>query len=208
MALGYKGDMIRDYFYKYELINNDVTIELGNNNSLITHNNHGESGWKITFVDTGERALKGARLKRLEKYIDGDNFMVTYGDGVGNVNIPALVEFHRGHGKLATVTAITPASPFGMLTMSGDSVTNFAEKPEGVSATINGGFFVFNKGIFNYLSDHDQCDLERGSLERVAREGQLKAYRHQGFWSCMDTYRDAEYLNELWNENKAGWKIW
>jgi len=208
LALGYKGDMIKEYFHNYELLNNEVTLELGKHDNVTVHQNHNEVGWKITLVNTGEKALKGARLKRIEKYIDGDDFMMTYGDGIANVDLSALLKFHRSHGKLATVTATTPTSPFGELAIHGDAVQSFVEKPKNGQALINGGFFVFNKGILNYLTDDDKCDLEYGPLEKIAREGQLKVYQHNGFWACMDTFRDMEYLNKLWNEGKADWKIW
>ncbi len=208
LALGYKGDMIKEYFQNYELMNNDVTIELGKPENRIVHQNHGEVGWRVTLADTGQHALKGARLKRIEKYIDGDIFMMTYGDGVGNIDIPALLEFHRSHGKLATVTGVRSSSPFGELSVEGDHVRSFVEKPKVGSALISGGFFVFNREIFSFLSDDDSCDLEYGALERLSREGQLKIYQHSKFWACMDTFRDMEYLNKLWNEGKAEWKIW
>lgn len=208
LALGYKGEMIKEYFQNYELMNNDVTIELGKPENRIVHQNHGEAGWRVTLADTGQYALKGARLKRLEKYIDGDEFMMTYGDGIGNIDIPALLKFHHSHNKLATVTGTYSSSPFGELSVKDDHVQSFIEKPATGSALISGGFFVFNRDIFNYLSDDDSCDLEFGPLEQLAREGQLKVYRHEGFWACMDTFRDMEHLNKLWNEGKAGWKLW
>lgn len=208
LCLGYKGHMIKEYFYHYELLNNDFTIELGNYKNVEIQSNHSEKGWRITLADTGHRALKGARLKRIEKYIDGDEFMMTYGDGVADVDINALLAFHRSHGKLATVTGNSPTSRFGELKIKGNQVESFSEKPRISSKLVNGGFFVFNKGIFNYLCDDDNCDLEIGPLEKVAREGQLMVYKHRGFWACMDTLRDTDYLNELWDENKAFWKVW
>lgn len=208
LCLGYKGEMIKEYFYNYELVNNDFTIELGENKNISLHKNHAENGWKITLVDTGEKALKGARLKRVEKYIPDDEFMATYGDSVGDINIPALLSFHRKHGKLATVTGINMASRFGELKINGNQVVSFHEKPQKTSGRVNGGFFVFNRKVFNYLSDDDECDLEVGAIEKIAHQKQLMMYQHKGFWSCMDTLRDSEYLNKLWSENKGGWKIW
>ncbi len=208
LCLGYKGEMIKEYFYNYEILNNDFTVELGQHKNIEIHDTHNEKGWRITLVDTGERALKGARLKKIEEYIDSDIFMVTYGDGVADIDINELLDFHRAHGKLATLTGINPASRFGELKVNGNSVEAFNEKPETSSGLINGGFFVFNKGIFDYLSVDDGCDFEIGPLEQIAREGQLMVYKHKKSWACMDTLRDMDYLNKLWNENKAFWKIW
>ena len=147
-------------------------------------------------------------LKRVEKYIDGDTFMVTYGDGLANVDINALLDFHKQHGKLATVTGINPASRFGELQINGNRVEAFNEKKRDGAGLINGGFFVFSRAIFDYLSLDNSCDLEIGPLEEIAREGHLMVYKHRGFWACMDTIRDMEYLNSLWATGKAEWKIW
>lgn len=208
LSLGYKGEMIKEYFYHYELMNNDVTLELGHPEKIHIHQNHKETGWRVTLADTGANTLKGARLKKVEKYIDDDEFMMTYGDGVADIDINALLAFHHSHGKIATVTGINPASRFGELKIKGDTVEAFNEKPETSSGLINGGFFVFNKRIFDYLSIDESCDLEIGALEKIAREGQLMVYKHGGSWACMDTLRDMDYLNKLWNENKAFWKTW
>ena len=208
LSLGYKGEMIKEYFYNYEILSNDFTIELGNEKAIEVHNINSERNWRVTLADTGDKALKGARLKRVEKYIDDDQFMMTYGDGVADVDIRDLLEFHQGHGKLATVTGINPASRFGELKIKGNQVESFSEKPQNGAGLINGGFFVFNRGIFDYLSNNDSCDLEVGALEQIAREGQLMVYKHRGFWACMDTIRDMEYLNKLWAEGKAFWKVW
>lgn len=207
LALGYKGDMIKEYFQHYELMNNDVTIELGKPENRIVHQNNGEAGWRVTLADTGQHTLKGARLKQMERYTDGDEFMATYGDAVGNIDIPTLLKFHRSHGKIVTMTGVIPASRFGELLIREDDTASFTEKPRS-SSFINGGFFVFNKAIFNYLTKDDNCDLEYGILERLSQEGQVKVYRHNGFWVCMDTFRDMEYLNKLWDEGKAEWKMW
>jgi glucose-1-phosphate cytidylyltransferase len=200
--------MIKNYFYHYELMNNDFTVELGRQEKITIHKSYDEIGWRITLADTGDKALKGSRLKRVEKYIDEDMFMLTYGDGVANVDINALINFHKGHGKLATVTGINPASRFGELRIEGDQVKAFSEKPEESDGFINGGFFVFNRGIFEYLSPDYMCDLEIGALEEISAQGQLMVYKHTGFWACMDTLRDMEYLNNLWTEGKAEWKVW
>ena len=208
LALGYKGTMIRNYFCHYEMMNNDMTIELGSRNEMCFHGRHEEDGWKITLADTGEKALKGARLKKASKYVDGDIFMMTYGDGLADVDLKKLLEFHKSHGKMVTVTGVNPASRFGKLKVSGDRVEEFIEKPKVAKAYINGGFFVFNRGILDYLSEEDSCDLEYGPLEEVARKGELMVYKHTGFWACMDTLRDVEFLNKLWSEGNADWKVW
>jgi len=208
LCLGYKGEMIKEYFYNYEILNNDFTIELGEHKKIEIPCCHEESGWKITLADTGDKGLKGARLKRIEKYIDEDEFMMTYGDGLARIDIPELWDFHKSHDKLATVTGVNSASQFGQLKVVGNQVEKFREKPENSSDVINGGFFVFNRKIFDYLIDDDNCDFETGPLEKVAQEGQLMVFKHRGFWTCMDNIRDMEYLNQLWNENKAEWKIW
>ncbi|MDL1966992.1 MAG: glucose-1-phosphate cytidylyltransferase [Deltaproteobacteria bacterium] len=208
LSLGYKGEMIKEYFYNYEILSNDFTIELGNKKNIEIHSNNAEKDWRITLADTGDKALKGARLKRVQQYIDDDTFMLTYGDGFADVDINALLAFHNKHGKLATVTGINPASRFGELKIKGNQVESFSEKPRDGDGLINGGFFIFNKGIFDYLSIDENCDLEIGPLEKIAGEGQLMVYKHRGFWACMDTIRDMEYLNKLWVEGKAEWKVW
>lgn len=208
LCLGYKGEMIKEYFYHYEVLNNDFTIELGNHKNIEIHSGHGEKGWRVTLADTGDKAQKGARLKKVEKYIDGDQFMVTYGDGVADININDLLKFHQSHGKLATLTGVRPLSRFGELTIKGKQVLQFSEKPQSGSGFINGGFFVFNRGIFNYLEDRDNCDLEYGALEEITRQGQLMVYEHDKFWYCMDTIRDMDYLNKLCIQGKALWKVW
>lgn len=207
LALGYKGEMIKEYFYHYELMNNDATIELGKPESCQIHQHHDEAGWRITLADTGQTALKGTRLKKIEKYIDGNEFMLTYGDGVGNINIDELLKFHRSHDKIVTVTGVNPAMQFGRLDIEEDGTASFVEKPT-INSVVNGGFFVFRREIFNYLNDRDECDLEHGVLEKLSQMRQIKTYIHPGFWKNMDTIRDTEYLNKLWNEGKAEWKIW
>jgi glucose-1-phosphate cytidylyltransferase len=208
LALGYKGEMIKNYFCHYEIMNNDVTIELGRPENICIHQRHDEIGWRITLADTGEKSLKGARLKKIQKYLSEDLFLATYGDGLANIDINALLAFHRRHGKLATLTGINPTSRFGELSIAGDQVLSFQEKPKNGDGLINGGFFVFNRGIFDYLTEETNCDLEYGPLENIARAGQLMVYKHAGFWACMDTLRDMDYLNGLWEKNQAAWKIW
>jgi len=208
LVLGYKGELIKEYFFHYELFNNDVPLELGRPERFRLHHRHDEKGWRITLADKGEQTLKGGRLKRIEKYIIGDTFMVTYGDGVADVDVGALLRFHRGHGRLATVTGIRPGSRFGELKVDGERVETFSEKPERDGRLVNGGFFVFHRKIFDYLTDDEGCDLEVGPLEELARAGELMVYHHDGFWACMDTLRDVDYLNGLWKDGKARWKIW
>jgi glucose-1-phosphate cytidylyltransferase len=209
LALGYKGETIKHFFWHYELMNNDITIELGKTEKVTIHNKCNEDGWRITLVNTGEKALKGARIKKLEKFIRNDRFLMTYGDTVANIDIKKLVEFHQGHGKIATVTGVNPASRFGEMKLNGNAVDIFEEKPNRTENRLaNGGFFVFEKEIFDYLNDNDNCDFEYGPLEEITGNGQLMVYKHEGFWACMDTYRDMEYLNNLWKNGKAKWKIW
>lgn len=209
LPLGYKGHMIRDYFCHYELMNNDVTIELGKPESLYLHQCHDEVGWKITLADTGEETLKGGRLKRIEKYIQGDTFLLTYGDGVADIDIDRLVAFHHSHGKIATVTGVNALARFGELRTHGDHVTSFQEKPRTSDGSlISGGFFVFNRRIFDYLTPDEDCDLEYGALEQLADKGELMVYRHDGFWFCMDTLRDVEEINRMWNKGNPRWKLW
>jgi glucose-1-phosphate cytidylyltransferase len=208
LSLGYLGHVIKEYFYHYEWMNNDVTLQLGKPSSMEIHHAHDETGWKITLSDTGVDALKGARLKKVEHHIKGDTFLCTYGDGLADVNLDKLLQFHRAHGKLATVTGINPASRFGELGIEGDRVTSFREKPRGSNSLVNGGFFVFDRALFGRLSTDDSCDLEVGPLEDLAREGQLMVFRHAENWACMDTDRDRTYLNKLWSDDEAFWKRW
>ena len=208
-CLGYKGEVIKEYFFHYEMMNNDVTIRLGANDGVKIHNTDNEENWEITLCDTGANALKGARIKRIEKYIDADQFMVTYGDGVADIDIGELLKFHKSHGKTATVTGVRPKFlRFGELNIQEDQVTRFAEKPEYGGNYVNGGFFVFNRVLFDYLEDRDDCDLEVSPLYQLSQKGELMVYKHDKFWACMDTIRDTEYLNNLWNNNQAEWRTW
>lgn len=209
LPLGYKGDVIKEYFFHYEIMNNDVTIELGKPDSFYLHKSHSETGWKITMADTGLQTLKGGRIKNIEKYITDETFLLTYGDGVADIDINALVAFHNSHGKIATVTGVNPASRFGGLSVEGNNVKSFREKPkDGTGDLISAGFFVFNRKLFNYLTSDEHCDLEYGALECIAAEKELMVYRHKGFWACMDTQRDMDALNEMWKEGRAPWRIW
>ena len=208
LALGYKSEMIKNYFCHYELMNNDVTIELGKPENTCIHQTHEERGWTITLANTGKNALKGARLKKVQKYINGDTFMLTYGDGIADVDLNELVSFHKSHGKLATLTGINPASRFGELKIAGDKVEAFREKPKDDDGLINGGFFVFNREFFEYLKEDDNCYLEKEPLENLAADGELMVYPHDGFWQCVDTYRELELLNNLWKSRNPPWKVW
>jgi len=207
LCLGYKGDVIKNYFLNYEALNNDVTVELGTGNVEV-YNNHEENGWRVTMVDTGLNAMTGARVKRIEKYIDEDLFLLTYGDGVTDLNIADLVKFHESQDQIATVTGVSPPSHYGELNIDQDKVVSFREKPENSESFISGGYFVFSREFFNYLSDDESCVLERGPLEKLALDGQLGVYAYRGFWQCMDTFRDYQYLNELWEKKNAEWKVW
>lgn len=206
ICCGYKGYMIKEYFANYFLHMSDVTIDM-QNNSMNVHQRFAEP-WKVTLVDTGEETLTGGRLKRVFEYIKNENsFCFTYGDGVSNVNITSLINFHHSHGLNATVTAVQPPGRFGALEMDGLSVKNFAEKPNGDGMYINGGFFVLSPKVID-LIESEKTIWEREPLERLAKTGQLQAFKHSGFWQPMDTLRDKNYLEELWASGKAPWKTW
>lgn len=205
LCLGYKGNLIKKYFLNYESMNNDFTIDLATNK--VYPQNITPNDWKVTLSDTGETTQTGARIKRIEKYIDNDLFMVTYGDGVANIDIKKLLEFHKSHGKIGTITGVPSMSKFGELNVRDDSVLRFIEKPKKDDAFINGGFFVFNKKFFDYLNDNENCILEKEPLENLAKDGELKIYKHADFWHCMDTYRDFMYLNNVWNSGNVPWRI-
>ncbi|MGO8815981.1 MAG: glucose-1-phosphate cytidylyltransferase [Terriglobia bacterium] len=207
LCLGYRGNMIKDYFLNYEAMNNDFTITLGQKSQVLLDGAHQEQGFQVTLADTGLETMTGGRIKRIAKYVGKDTFMTTYGDGISDVNIGRLLEFHRSHGRLATLTSVRPVLRFGAVEIGEESrVLEFMEKPVS-EGWINAGFFVFNTGIFDYLTG-DDCILERGPLERLAREGQLAAYRHEGFFYAMDTYRDYQHLSQIWASGKAPWKVW
>ena len=208
ICLGYKGYMIKEYFINYFLYNSDITVELGNNRMDIHYTN--SESFKVTLVDTGLETNTAGRLKRVRKYLGDEPFMLTYGDGLSDVNIHELIKFHQSHGKLATLTTIQPPGRFGNIdTDSKGSVKKFQEKPEGDGFWINGGFFVLQPGIFDYLEGNmDPIQWEKVPLVEIAESGELVAFRHFGFWKCMDAMRDKIELEELWASNKAMWKIW
>lgn len=205
LALGYKANYIKEYFYNLKNISGDFKISLSNDSSPIFFNKIPQHEWEITFVDTGEETLKGARIKKVEKYIESENFLVTYGDGIGDIDISELVSFHKSHNKVATLTAVRPPSRFGELEINGTDIINFEEKPQMHTGYINGGFFVFKKEIFNSLNDSDFCDLEFGTLQEISKKNELKAYIHDKFWQCMDNVRERDFLDQLVKQNKAPW---
>lgn len=209
LCTGYKSEVIKDYFYHYKVHNSDFTVKLGKDESICFHDRKDEENWTVSVVDTGVNTLKGGRLKRVEKYIDGDEFMLTYGDGVADIDINKLLEFHHNHGKIATLTGVYPPSLFGELSVDENGkALMFSEKPQTTKGLINGGFFVLNRKIFDYLSEDPSCDFEHGPLDEVCAQGELMVYTHKGHWSCMDTQRDNDYLNKLWAKDQAFWKVW
>lgn len=205
VACGYKGDVIKEYFSNFAIHNNDLQIEIKTGKRELLNNTAPD--WNIVLADTGLDTLTGGRLRRLKRWVSDGTFMLTYGDGLADINLQELVAFHRRHGKLATVTAVPPAPRFGSLELAGDKVSQFSEKPGHSEDWINGGFFVFEPGVLDYI-EGDATSLERAPLERLAADGQLMAYRHSGFWHAMDTLRDKTYLDSLWHDGKAPWKTW
>ncbi len=206
VCLGYKGYMIKEYFSNYFLHNCDVTFDM-RTNEMCVHQNVNEP-WKVTLVDTGADTLTGGRVKRIQSYIGNESFMLTYGDGVADVDINALVEFHRASGRTVTLTAVQPLGRFGALDLADtDAVESFREKPIGDGDWINGGFFVMGPEVFDRIEGDDTI-LERAPLESLAEEGQLGAFKHRGFWQPMDTLRDKRHLEELWGSGAAPWKVW
>ncbi|MFX1328519.1 MAG: glucose-1-phosphate cytidylyltransferase [Promethearchaeota archaeon] len=206
IALGVKGDIIKDYFYQYDIFNSDFTIDLSNNN--IEFYNKNDANWRVTLVDTGLNTLKGGRIKRVEKFLDPEVNMVTYGDGVADINIKELVEFHKSHNKIFTITGVHAPARFGELVEKDQLLISFVEKPQTSVGLINGGFMVFNNEFLDYITQDENCDLEYGILEDLTARGEVMVYKHKGNWACMDHERDVNHLNKLWNNNKAFWKIW
>ena len=209
LCLGYKGEMIKKHFLDYELINNDFTIELNNRSNIKLHSFSQEQNWKITLAETGLNALTGARIKRIEKYVDSDLFMLTYGDAVANLDIEKLIHFHKAHSCIGTITAVNPLSRFGQLAIGKHGKVNkFKEKGEIEGNYINGGFFVFDHRVFKYVNDDDGCAFEQEPLEKLVGDGQLAAYFHDDYWQCMDTYRDWQILEQEWSKRNPPWRIW
>ena len=206
ITLGYKGEMIKEYFLNFHAINNDISVNLANGKTKIHDGN--QLPWTVHLVDTGLNTQTGGRLKRVKKWLEDDEtFCFTYGDGVADLDIKSLIEFHQTHGKLATVTTVRAPARFGRIGFKGDSISDFYEKPEAGEGWISGGFFVLNSKVINYI-EGDETIWERKPLEQLVREGQVMGYRHYNFWSCMDTLREKISLEELWNSGKAPWKIW
>jgi glucose-1-phosphate cytidylyltransferase len=206
VCAGYRGDVIRDYFLNYEARTNDFTVNLGVRDSIEYHDSHPEGEWKVTVAETGADTMTGGRVKRVERYVRGERCLVTYGDGLADVDVSALVAFHESHGRLATVTTVRPLSRFGVMDLAPDgSVERFREKPI-TDDYVNAGFFVFEPDVFKYLDD--DCVLEQRPLEELAAAGQLMAYRHEGFWQPMDTFREYTMLNQMWSSGDAPWRVW
>ena len=210
LCLGYKSNVIKDYFLNYELCASDITIELGAGRPNLGHVDFPEAGWKIVLAETGINAMTGARVRRIKKYIGEDPyFMLTYGDGVGDIDIDKLLQFHKSHGKMVTVTGVRPPGRFGELNVAEDNtVLGFNEKPQAGGGLINGGFFVCNRDFFDYLSDDEGLVLEQDPMRNLVRDGQLKVFEHHGFWQPMDTFREYSLLNDLYKNNKAPWVKW
>ena len=210
LCLGYKGQAIKDFFLNYEAHTRDFTLHLGAARSIEYHSAHSEADWQVTLADTGVDAMTGARVKRVQKYVaDQDNFMLTYGDGVGDVDLKKLMQFHKSHGKILTVTGVRPPGRFGEL-MSDDNgvVTEFNEKPQATAGRISGGFFVCSKELFHYLDDREELVFEQEPMRRLVADRQMMVYEHDGFWQPMDTYRDYMLLNRLTEEKRAPWIVW
>jgi glucose-1-phosphate cytidylyltransferase len=205
VCLGYKGYLIKEYFANYYLHTCDVSFDLAKG-SLEIHRSQAEP-WRVTLVDTGEDTMTGGRLKRVLPYVGDEDFLFTYGDGLADIDITALIAFHRSHGKRATVTAVQPPGRFGALEVDGDAVTAFKEKPRGDGSWTNGGFFVLSPGVDGYL-ERDDTVWEQEPMQRLAAEGQLASYRHDGFWQAMDTIRDRNHLERLWSSGEAPWRVW
>ena len=203
VALGYKADVIKEYFLNYRTLNSNFTVDLSNG-GIVAHQQD-TVDWKVTLVDTGLNSMTGGRVKRMQNFIGNETFLLTYGDGLADIDIAALVKFHESHGKMVTISAVHPGARFGELGLDGNIVTSFKEKPQVTQGWINGGYFVINPEFFNLIQD-DSIILEKEPLERVAEMGELMSYQHNGFWQCMDTKRDRDSLEELWQTGNAPWK--
>lgn len=210
LCLGYKGQIIKDFFLNYEAYTRDCTVTLGATKSIEFHTDHDEADWRVTLADTGMETMTGGRIRRIRSYIgDDDCFMLTYGDGVSNVDLHALLQFHKSHGRILTVTGVRPPGRFGELMATEEGIiTEFNEKPQAVGGRISGGFFVCNRQLFNYLDDMDQLVFEQEPMRALVRDKQLVVYKHNDYWQCMDTYRDWKLLNMLYESGKAPWISW
>ncbi|MEX0325467.1 MAG: glucose-1-phosphate cytidylyltransferase [Puniceicoccaceae bacterium] len=210
LCLGYRGDMIKDFFKNYLWNTCDVTLTLGRNPNVRYHTSHAEEDWTVTLAETGQESMTGERIRRIQSYIDGgEEFLLTYGDGLSDIDIGASIETHRNSGRICTIAAVHPASRFGTLEIEEDGgVREFAEKPQLNQSYVNGGFMVCQSSIFNYLEGYENPVFEKEPLSRLATDGQMNAYRHQGWWQSMDTYRESQLLNDLWRSGQAPWKVW
>ena len=207
VALGYKSEVIKQYFLNFDKHFNDFTVNL-KDHSVRMHSNTFSEDWNVTLVDTGLNTLKGARLKKIEKYLDDDINLLTYGDGLSDINISETIDFHRNLGKTVTISGVHPPARFGELIAKGDIVDTFEEKSQTSNGLINGGFMVFSKSLLAHLTEEESCDLEKGVFESLAKDNEITVYRHKGFWGCVDHERDLNYLESLWNSGKAFWKVW
>ena len=206
ICCGYKGYVIKEYFANYFLHQSDITLDLSNNEIEIHHER--AENWKVTLIDTGDNTMTGGRIKRIKDYLkDGEDFCLTYGDGLSNIDLDKLIKFHKNHKKLATLSGVYPPGRFGALSINGDNVESFLEKPRGDGALINGGFFVLSKKVINYI-ENDSTIWEQGPLNKLAEDNNLMVFKHTGFWHSMDTLRDKNYLNSLWENQIAKWKLW
>lgn len=208
LCLGYKGWMIKEYFLNYEAIAHDFTIRLGHPPRIKYHHHHDEADWKISFVDTGLDTMTGGRIRRIRRWVGKETFMLTYGDGLARLPLDQLVAHHRKHKKIATLTAVRPPGRFGEMVIRNGRVLEFNEKPQASAGHINGGFFILEPKVFDYLDSDDRLIFEKSPLQRLANDGQLSPYCHDGFWQPMDTFREHQLLNQMWREGKAPWKVW
>ena len=210
LCLGYKSHVIKNFFLNYEVNTNDITVTLGSKKPVVLHSKNQELDWTVTMAETGLNAMTGARIKKIQKYVETeDHFLLTYGDGVGNIDIAKLIAFHKSHGKVLTVSGVRPPSRFGeLMSDATGKVTEFNEKTQATAGLISGGFFVCSKEIFKYLNDKEDLVFELEPMQRLVRDGQMMVYEHHGFWQPMDTYRDYSLLNAMYNEGKAPWVVW
>lgn len=210
LCLGYKGWTIKEFFLNYQPMITDVTVTLGRSGSVVCHGRPDEEGWVVTLAETGEQTMTGGRIAAVRRYVEGDApFLVTYGDGVSDVDVGALLAFHREHGRIVTVTAVRPPGRFGEMQVEGPRVTEFNEKPQASEGKINGGFLICDgRRLWDYLEDDPSSVFEREPMQRLARDGELMAFHHAGFWYAMDTLREYTFLNELWESGRAPWRTW
>lgn len=208
LCLGHKGQVIKDFFLNYEAHTKDFTIELGQQKKIEFHTAHEETGWRVTLADTGQNAMTGARIRRIRQYVGDDDFMLTYGDGLGDVDLEALLTFHRNHGRALTVTGVRPPGRFGELAHEGGRVKEFNEKPQATGGLISGGFFVASPKLFEYLGDDESLVFEQEPMRRLVKDGELMVFEHRGFWQPMDTHREYQLLNTLYEKQEAPWVRW